>query len=218
MGVTKFVLLRLVPVGAVVAASAAAGLLGLELTRSRVAGDVYRERLAALSGEYDALAARYNAAVRRSAVTELVVKGGRLDVVVRTAAGELERVRTPYDPSSEIYVDFALVDGRVWIRRVFDARTPPAEAVVIDPALATVDWDAPRAVMGKAVYRSLAEGRWVVTVSGGGSLELRRAEAAEPSELMRAPEVASFEAVEAAARREAEAVGWREVLERTLRW
>jgi len=76
------------------------------------------------------------------------------------------------------------------IRRVFEAKTPPAAGVVVDDALADVDWKSidpsgQSMTMGKAVYRSLSEGRWVIAVSGDGSLTLRRAgdadsESAEP--------------------------------------
>ena len=113
----KLIIGRAIPAVAVMAASGVAGLFGLELTRSRAESQIFKERLEALTDEHAGLIERYNTAVRRSAVTELMVEDGELSVIVRTRTGELDRVQTPYDPTGEIYVDFALIDGRVWIRR-----------------------------------------------------------------------------------------------------
>lgn len=207
---------RVLPSLAVLAAAGVAGLFGLEMVRSRAESAVYRDRLAALTTDYAALTERYNAAVKRAAVTELVVEQGALSVAVRTDAGEIKRIATPYDPAKEVYVDFALIDGRVWIRRVFDAATPPVFATVIDPDLVEIDWEGPGASFGQAVYRSLGEGRWVVTVTGSGALALTRADDQTPVALAPPPLVRAFEEVEAEARREAERVGWRELLARVL--
>ena len=117
-------------------------------------------------------------------------------VSIRTAAGELRTIPTPYDPDSEIYVDYAVVDGRLWIRRVFDAATPPEDAVVIDPALRAIDWESDRAVHGKAAYRSLTEGRWIVTVTGDGSIGLARAEAGDSLPLVHAPPIRRYGPIE----------------------
>ena len=207
---------RALPAVAILGATAAAGLYGLELVRSRAEASVYRDRLAALTDEYAGLRERFNDAVRRTAVTELVVDDGALAGVVRTQAGETKRIETAYDPANEIYVDFALVGGRVWIRRVFDAATPPLFATVIDPAVESVDWDGPGARFGQAVYRSLGEGRWVVSVSVSGALELSRAEGETPIALAPPPEVTPFNEVEAEARMEASAVTWLDLLDRWI--
>ncbi len=172
--------------------SVLAGLFGYRVLESDVASDIYRERLASLGAEHDSLITQYNDAVRRSAVTELVVEDGSLRVVVRTLDGTLSEVETPYDPSGEIYVDFAVVGGRLWVRRVFDANTAPSAGVIVDPKVASLDWDAPGATFGKAVYRSLDEGRWVVTVSGDGSLALTKAVDGLPTDLDGAPRVHDF--------------------------
>ncbi|MCB9846785.1 MAG: hypothetical protein H6814_00075 [Phycisphaeraceae bacterium] len=172
--------------------SVLAGLFGYRVLESDVASSIYRERLADLGAEHDALIAQYNEAVKRSAVTELVVEDGSLRVVVRTIDGALREIPTPYDPEGEIYVDFAVVGGRLWVRRVFDAQTAPSAGVVVDPKIADLDWDAPGATFGKAVYRSLGEGRWVVTVSGDGSLALTRAPDDRPSDLEGAPAVRDY--------------------------
>ena len=154
---------------------AAVGLLGIGLTvagygmiRSNLAADVYRDRLAALSERHASLARTYNRAVRRTAVTEIIVTepqdgaeaanadadpdaGGSVSVRVRTAAGPVREIDTPFSPDGELYVDYVVLDGRLWIRRVFDERTPPRDGVVIDPIADGVDWSDPRARVGKAV-------------------------------------------------------------------
>jgi hypothetical protein len=183
-----------------------------------LAADVYRDRLARLAGEHEALRTSYNDAVRRSAVTELLVRDGSLSVLVRTPGPEgsaLREIETPFDPSREIYVDFAVLDGRLWIRRVFDERTPPSLGVVIDPELAQIEWaGAPGSGVrvGKAVYRSLSEGRWVVSVTGQGSLGLERVGPASdaPGELIAAPTVQTFDELPEADRQAAE-IGWSDI-------
>ncbi len=154
--------------------------------------DVYRERLVELRRDHEHLRGQYNRAVRRTAVTELVVHDGKLRVSIRTAEGELRALETPFDPSGEIYVDYVILDGRLWIRRVFDANTPPGEGMVIDPALIDIDWDVARAAHGKAAYRPLDEGRWVVTVTGDGSLGLARQVEGERVELSGPPVVRDY--------------------------
>lgn len=188
------------------------GVVGLRLARADAAERVYRQRLEALAGDYETLRADYNRAVRRTAVTELVVKDGAVTALVRSAHGAIAEVPTSADPSKEVYVDFALVDGRVWIRRVFDAGTRPANATVIDPRLADVDWDGPTASVGQAVYRTLGEGRWVVKVSGDGALGLERVSDDAVVSLSEAPEVRSFDEVQAEVEDRVGKVGWREAL------
>lgn len=178
------------------ALAALAGLAAWRLLESDVEAAVYRARLEALSADYQTLRDRYNEAVRRTAVTELVVKDGHLAVVIRDAAGNERRIDTPYDPHREIYVDYAILDGRLWIRRVFDAGTPPEQGLVIDPGLAKVDWSRDPQSHGKAAYRSLDEGRWVVSVTGDGSLGLTKSEAGAEPELSPPPPVRRYEPVE----------------------
>ena len=163
--------------------------VGYRLVKSDVRATVYKERLAELSGEYARVRDLYGTAIRRTAVTELIVKDGAVSVRVRRADGSVRTIPTPFDPNGEVYVDFAVVDGRLMIRRVFDARTPPAAGLVVDDALRDVDWRAldptgASMTMGKAVYRSLTDGRWVVAVSGDGSLGLRRAGDADSEDAM----------------------------------
>ena len=53
-----------------------------------------------MSEDYGELRDRYNAAVRRTAVTELVVEDGKLSVVIRTDDGEIQVLQSPFDPSN----------------------------------------------------------------------------------------------------------------------
>jgi len=194
-----------------------AGLALFELGRAQIEREVYRERLAELGADFGALRERYNDLVRRRAVTELVVEQGQLSLVVRDAKGQLRELTTPFDPRDEIYVDFVVLDGRLWIRRVFDSRTPPIEGVVVDPALVDVDWDAPGAVHGKAAYRRLGEGRWIVTVTGDGSLGLARRSEGALAELSPAPRVESFPPLEAELERATRELGVGEAVRAGLR-
>ena len=167
------------------------------LVRHMVAVDVYRDRLQGLSEEYEDLRATYNAAVKRSAVTELVVKEGKLSVVVRTIEGVLKEIPTPFDPTrDEIHVDFVVVDGRLWIRRVMHIKPPDAREVVIDPKLTQVNWDLEGNVYGVTIYRPLSEGRWVVNATTNGALTLVRKKDGEEIKLIPPPPVRQFEEIQ----------------------
>ena len=168
-------------------------MLGLQAIKRHVAEDIYRQRLSALQADYTHLVGQYNEAITRTAVTELLVEDGTLSVIIRTAQGLDKTIKTPYDPREEIYVDYVLIDGRLWIRRVFDAKTPASDGLVIDPTYGAIDWEQRGAKHGKAVYRRLTEGRWSVTVSGDGSLAL--APIAEGAEhlLSPAPPIRDYE-------------------------
>ncbi len=158
--------------------------------------DIYRERLAGLSDEYESLRSVYNEAVRKTAVTELIVKDGGLSLAIRTIEGEDRLIPTPFDPAREIYCDYVLLDGRLWIRRVYDAYTPPNRGLVIDDKLAQIDWTDPEARYGNAVYRSLSEGRWIVTVTGDGSLGLVKTNVKESATLSGPPPVRDYDQLE----------------------
>jgi hypothetical protein len=183
--------------------------------RPQLADEILRHRLELLAADYETLRERYEAAIARTAVTELRVAVGRLSVVVRNAAGELREIPTPYDPAREIYVDYAVWDGRLFVRRVFAEDVPPREGVLIDPALLSIDWDDARASHGKAAYRTLGEGRWVVTVTGGGALGL--APAPEPVDLAPPPELRRFEPLDHQVEERLSEVGPGEVWQALLR-
>ena len=169
------------------------GVVGYRWASSKVELDIYRERLAGLSNEYESLRSMYNQAVRKTAVTELIVKDGNLSLAIRTIEGVDRVIKTPFDPALEIYCDYVLLNGRLWIRRVYDGRTPPDKGLVIDDKLTQVDWNDPAARYGNAVYRSLSEGRWIVTVTGDGSLGLAKADAIGNSVLSGPPPVRDYD-------------------------
>lgn len=172
--------------------------VGYRMTESRIAVSIYRDRLHTMSNDYEQLRQQYNQAVKRTAVTELVISDDarHLSVCIRTIDGQVQTIDTPFDPSHEIYCDYALIDGRLWIRRVYDDRTPPRQGVQIDPTLVDIDWANPAARYGNAVYRSLAPGRWIVTATGDGSLALVPLTGDEKAELSAPPEVKSFDEME----------------------
>ncbi|HVZ93630.1 MAG TPA: hypothetical protein VG797_03885 [Phycisphaerales bacterium] len=172
--------------------TAAGGYVAYRMVRGEVVARVYRAKLETLVADYEKLRGTYNEAIRRTAVTELVVKNGELCVIVRDASGGFKTIETPFDPTREIFVDYAVIDGRLLVRRVFDDRTPPAQALVVEPSLAAVDWDAPGAAHGKAIYRTLGEGRWMVSVTGNGSLGLVRAEDGATATMVASPEVKDY--------------------------
>lgn len=198
-----------VKLAAFLGVSGAAAFLGYRYLRADVASKIYEQRLEDLALDYQQLADVYNDAVRRTAVTELLVKGGDLSVRVRTIEGQTRLIPTPFDPKGEIYVDFVVIDGRLWIRRIFDAKTPPGDGLVIDPTIASVEWnpdgtpkldaDRARASVGKAVYRALSDGTWVVTVSGDGSLGLSKLEPGTESRLVARPVIKDYEQIRAEA-------------------
>ena len=193
-----------------------AGYVGYQLVQANLKADIYKDRLTELASDYDALRQTYNQAVRKTAVTELVVEDGKLCVSIRNAEGMVKQTPTPFDPSGEIYVDYVVLDGRLWVRRVFDAKTPPSQGVVIEPELADVGWDDPALAHGKAVYRRLDEGRWIVTVTGDGSLGLAKASGNQPADLASVPPVRDYEPVDEQARAEVERIGVGDVMRRLV--
>lgn len=189
--------------------------VGYRWLRADIAAGVYRQRLETVAADYESLRTRYNDAIRTSAVTELVVKDNKVAVEVRlpdpsgsTGGSVLRRIETPVDPSREVFVDYVVAGGRLLIRRVFDAATPPEKAFTIDPALANVDWTDPRACHGTTIYRALTEGRWVVSVTGNGALGLTRTQGNEPTALVESPQIRSYEEELRSADAQLAEVGW----------
>ena len=197
---------------AIISAVAITAVVGLKIAKAETANQVYRDRLSDLSTDYKSLAAQYNQAVRQTAVTELIVKDRKITVEIRTIEGEQETIETPCNADKEIYVDFALIAGRLWIRRVFDADTPPSQATIINPKLANVDWDSEGALVGQAVYRQLDEGRWIVNAAGDGALALTRVDDDQIINLSPPPTVKAYEEVQSQVDEELEKITWRDVL------
>lgn len=188
-------------IGRLIGAALAAGLAGFAMVagyrvvESQLETDIYRGRLSELEQDLAGLREQYDQLIRKTAVTELVVENGVLSVNIRAGDGSVLSLPTPYDPSREIYIDYVVLDGRLWIRRVFDERTAPGDGMLIDPALGSIDWDGEDAAQGKAAYRALGEGRWVVSVSGDGSLGLARAREDEVVRLAPPPPIRAYSPV-----------------------
>lgn len=197
---------------AILGAVTAVSLIGLKVARAEAASNVYQDRLRDLSTEYESLRSHYNQAVRQTAITELVVKDRKITVQVRTIEGDQEIIETSCNADKEIYVDFALINGRLWIRRVFDADTPPSQATIINPKLANVDWDSEGALVGQAVYRQLGEGRWIVNAAGDGALALTKVPEDQIVNLSPPPEIKSYTEVQSEVDHEIDKVTWRDVL------
>eukprot|EP00752_Nemacystus_decipiens_P013530 g11988.t1 len=216
MTMTKRVVLPL----SVVALGIAA-LLGYQWAKSSVAQEIYRDRLTRLQSDYKALAEQYNQAITPRPVTELLVEDGTVCVIVRKGDGELVLVPTTFNAwEDELFVDYALVDGRLLIRRVFDEHTAARSdrAVVIDPDLVEVDWEDPAIPFGKAIYRSrMADGRWVISVTGDGSLGLKQIGDDTAVTLTAQPEVKKYEPVDERADEAVDRIGvgdvWRHVVD-----
>jgi hypothetical protein len=176
--------------------------------REAVSTRIYQEKLAALATEYASLAEHYNHAVRQSAITELEVTADSVTVLVRTVDGAVRRIPTPFDPRREIYVDYLVGDGRIWIRRLFDNATPPGNGMVIDPVWETVDWRDAGLRYGKAVYRTLDPGLWSIQVSGSGALSLEPVPASRRDELVAMPEIRSFEEIRLSLDEDTSRISW----------
>lgn len=186
--------------------------------RSRIAETIYRKRLRELCGKYEDLRRQYNEAIRRSAVAELTVNGDRLAIAYRVGGRIVKNTPLPFDPKREIYVDFVVVDGRLLIRRVFSEDTPPRAGVRLNARLLGVDWDRPDARVGKAVYRRLSEGRWVVTVTGNGALGLERLDDHAPSPpLAPEPAIRDYRTILQNVQSQTRAISLREALGACLR-
>lgn len=204
----RLTLLLTIAIAAVIAAGA------YRIAQSQMRADVYHQRLKQVGQAYRQLADTYNQVVKHTAVTELLVENQKLCVVVRNVAGLIKKIDTPYDPSGEIYVDYVVAGGRLWIRRVYDSDTPPRNAIVIDDALAQVDWKRQPNAYGKAVYRSLTPGRWAVTVTGNGSLGL--AQSRHPAELEPSPPVQDYKQLQSELAGDLDSIGPGAVLYRFI--
>lgn len=187
-----------------------ASIAGYQWAKANVAQDIYRDRLASLRADYEQLAEQYNQAVTPRPVTELFVEDGRVCVIVRKGDGQLVRIPTPFDAwNNDVYVDYVLADGRLLIRRVFEIRDgqDTSKPVQVDAELVQVQWgDA--VPFGKAIYRSkMEEGRWVVSVTGDGSLTLQRIADDQPIELATQPRVHEFAPVDRRADQDVQRIG-----------
>ncbi len=174
-------------------------LLGYNFARSNIAADLYRDRLREAVRENEAMRQTFNEVVKKTVVTELTVDEDGSVCVVFVSSDNTERiVPTPFKMGAEVYVDFIVRDGRLFLRRVFDEHTKPREALFIDSDLQTVDWKSMGSPRGSATYAQLNEkGRWVVNVTGNGALELKKADDnAKREPLVAMPKVKDYDQIE----------------------
>ena len=179
--------------------------------REEVTSQIYRQKLQSLASEYSALADRYNHAVRQSAITELEVTETSVSVLIRTIDGTIRRIDTPFNPKKEIFIDYIVGNGRIWIRRLFDQSTPPESGLVIDPVWQKVDWQDNGLKYGKVIYRSLSPGVWSIQVSGNGSLNLEPSATSHPDALVASPEIRSFEEIQLSIDQEVQSINWSDI-------
>ena len=110
-----------------------------------------------------------------------------------------------------------------WVRRVMQRRrqtgqTTPrprggATVVKIDLArLRQLVHEQPDATCGKAVYRRLSQGRWVVTVTGDGSLGLAKRPDHDAGPLTFSPSVKDYPQVQSEIKHQVDQIGLRDVL------
>lgn len=190
---------------------ALAALAGYHWAKANVAQDIYRDRLTVLQQDYQKLAEQYNQAVTPRPVTELLVEDQTVCVIVRMGDGQVQRFPTQFNAwDNELFVDYALIDGRLLIRRVFDQNTAPGseQAIVIDPDLVEVQWDAPGALHGQAIYRNrMADGRWVISATQNGALGLTQIDDDQEVKLIARPTVKDFAPVDEQAHAAVDSIG-----------
>ncbi len=191
--------------------TAATVVCGFFWLKEEVTSQIYRQKLETLAIEYADLAEQYNHAVRQSAVTELEVTDDSVTVLVRTIDGSIRRIDTSFNPQKEIFIDYIVGNGRIWIRRLFDQSTPPEAGLVIDPIWEKVDWKDAELKYGKVIYRSLEPGIWSIQVSGNGSLSLEPSTGSHPDELAFAPTIRSYEEIQLSLDQEVKSISWRDI-------
>ena len=199
-----------------IAITAVAFVLGYNFMRSNIAADLYRDRLREAVKENEAMRQTFNEEVKKTIVTELLVQDDETVCVVFVAADNTERiVATPFKMGAEVYVDFIVRDNRLFLRRVFDENTKPKEALHIDPELQTVDWKNLSIPRGSATYAQLnKKGRWTVSVSGNGALQLTKADDnVKRQPLTITPAVKDYEVIEKEMNAKVEEIGVGDVMQ-----
>ncbi len=194
-----------------------ATLAGYQWAKASVAQDIYRDRLSHLQQDYQQLATQYNQAVTPRPVTELLVEEGIVCLAVRKGDGQVVRIPTTFNVRlNRVYVDYLLVDQRLMIFRAFEFNTvnavPPDKVVTIDPALLDLEGDLERVPFGKSLScRNLPDGRYLISVTGDGSLGLKPVSADEPIQLTTHPPIKEFAPVDEQAHDEVESITFGDV-------
>lgn len=190
-------------------------LLGYKFARTSIAADYYRDRLREELAKAEAMRQTFNEVVKKTVITELLVNEDDSVCVVFVAADNTERVvNTPFKKGAEMNVDFIRrEDGRLFLRRIYDENTKPKEALFIDPDLQTVDWKP--ATRGNTTYTQLNQtGRWIVTVSGGGALELTKADDKIKREPLKPlPTIKEYAVIEKEISAKVEEIGFTDVMQ-----
>lgn len=181
-----------------IAITVVAFVMGYNFMRSNIAADFYRDRLREEVEKREALRQSFNEAVKKTIVTELLVQEDESICVVFVNADNTERVvPTPFKMGAVVYVDFIVLDNRVFLRRVYDEDTKPSEALFIDPQMQTIDWKKMDDLQGNAPFARLnKKGRWTVSVTGNNALQLTKADdSAKRQPLTYAPTVKDYEEI-----------------------
>jgi len=133
--------------------------------------------------KFNELKSRYNEVLARTVITELKVENNKCSVILKNLEGVLAEIPVEVNLRKEVFIDYIFFDNRLFIRRVFDAGTAPERAADILALQnvrgflpAPVDWNDSKFRYGKSIYRKLEAGTWMITVTGGGALDIDRKE------------------------------------------
>ncbi len=213
-----------------VALLAAIAFAGYYLIKSHVEADIYREKFEKVSADYEKMRTTYNEAVKKTAVTELLVnEDGSVCVVFVTLDGQEKILPTQFKMGNELFVDYVTIDDRTYFRRVFDQKTTPENALYIDPKLQEVEWksagEEPNALPhpnhsqvtdGVISYVKLSNpGRWEVTITGDGKPDIRKKDKNEPpSALVPSVQVRDYSQIEKEVKDQIEGISFSDVMSR----
>lgn len=172
-------------------------IVGYHFIKARMMVKHYREGVAEITAKYQTLVdeynvaadkfnqlkTRYNEVLARTIVTELKVEDKKCSVILSNSEGVIVELPVELNLDKEVFVDYILFGNRLFIRRVFDSGTAPERAEDIfreqkvrDYMPQEIDWADPQFRHGKSIYRKLGEGSWMITVTGGGALDIDRKE------------------------------------------
>jgi hypothetical protein len=171
--------------------------LGYQFFKMKMLAGYYKEGVVEVTQKYQSvldeynravdsfneLKAHYNEVLARTIITELKVENNKCSVILKNSEGILAEIPVEVNLRKEVFVDYIYFDNRLFIRRVFDSGTAPEIAPDILALQnvrgflpATIDWSDPKFRTGKSIYRKLTDGTWMITVTGGGALDIDRKE------------------------------------------
>lgn len=183
-------------------------LTGLETDLKTLSADYNRltDKYNHLTSRFNDLADQYNEAITPRPVTELWVEEGIVCLVVRKGDGEIVRIPTGFnvrEKEKRVYVDYLVVDQRVMIFVAFEFNQKPGEVpvpmdkvVYIDPDLLEIEKNLKQRPLGKGIsVAGKPDGRYVVTATTNGSLDLTRIDPDADVELEKTPKIKHFDPV-----------------------